>query len=290
MKPRLARLPLMALLAAGVVAQEPIPDALKSMADAERAFAKAATEKGVRDAFLEFFADDSIALRPKPVPAKDGLRKQPARSFSEHGIIWEPRTGDVAASGEIGWLTGPATFTKGPDAKPTGYGCYLSVWRLQPDGRWRVFIDIGTDAPEAVAFAPGLTRTSLERPYRGKASKESATASLSVAEHMLNQQIAAAGAKKAYAGLLTPVSRFHRPGRAPLVGASSITSFLEADRPVTTETGSAEAALSGELGYSFGTYEKKDKHETGPYVRLWSRDESGRWWLMAEVAHPVRAS
>ena len=66
------------------------------MADTERAFAKAATVKGWRDAFLDFFADDAIAFTPDVVPAKDGLRKQPSTPFSEAELVWEPRTGDVA--------------------------------------------------------------------------------------------------------------------------------------------------------------------------------------------------
>jgi ketosteroid isomerase-like protein len=260
------------------------------MADTEREFARAATVKGVRDSFLEFFADDAIALRPKPVPAKDGLRKQPARPFSESGILWEPRTGDVAASGELGWLTGPATFTKGEDRQPTGYGCYLSVWRLQPDDRWRVFIDIGSDAPEAVTFAPGFTRTSIARPYRGKDSKEAATATLMEADRLLNAQVASVGGNQAYAGVLTPASRLHRPGRVPMVGVDRIASWLgTSGAGITAETGSAEASRAGDVGYSYGVYQKPgDKPETGPYVRVWSRDESGRWWLMADVAHPVR--
>ena len=78
--------------------------------NAERAFAKAATQKGIRDAFLEFFADDAIAFSPKPVSATERLRSRPSRPFSELELTWEPRTGDVASSGELGWLTGPSTF------------------------------------------------------------------------------------------------------------------------------------------------------------------------------------
>ena len=39
-----------------------MPRDLVAMADTERAFAKTATVKGWRDAFLEFFADDAMAF------------------------------------------------------------------------------------------------------------------------------------------------------------------------------------------------------------------------------------
>lgn len=275
------------LIALGAASQPAIPASMQAMADTERAFAKAATVKGVREAFLEFFADDSIALRPGPVPAKDGLRKQAARPFSESGIIWEPRTGDIAASGDLGWLTGPATFTKGADATPVGYGCYLSVWRLTADGVWRVFIDIGTDLPKPADFAPGLTRTAVERPYRGTETREQASASLVEADRALNGA-SAAGSATAYAGVLTPVSRLHRPGRV-VVGTKSIAGYLESEGGIARETGSAAAARSADVGYSYGTYKSSGSEpQTGPYLRFWSRDEAGRWWLMAEVAHPIK--
>ena len=89
------------------LAQDEISPALEALAETERAFAKAATVKGIRDAFLEFFADDAVALVPEPASWKARLRAGPSVPFSEHELLWEPRVGDVAASGELGWLTGP---------------------------------------------------------------------------------------------------------------------------------------------------------------------------------------
>jgi hypothetical protein len=87
-----------------------ISRALDTLVDTERAFARTAREKGIRDSFLEYFADEAIALGPPAAPAKDALRSRPARPFSELELTWEPRTGDVAAAGDLGWLTGPSTF------------------------------------------------------------------------------------------------------------------------------------------------------------------------------------
>src|SRR5206468_11920769 len=93
-----------------VAAQNNISSELEALVDTERAFARAATEKGIRDSFLEYFADDAIAFNPAPISAKERLRGRPARPFSEYELRWEPRTGDIAASGELGWLTGPSSF------------------------------------------------------------------------------------------------------------------------------------------------------------------------------------
>src|SRR5215208_3551742 len=101
-----------------LVPRQEIPPALQSMADTERAFAEACTRKGIRDSFLEYFADDAIAFNPAPVSAKERLRARPGRPFSEAELRWEPRTGDVAASGEMGWLTGPSTFIDRTEKNP----------------------------------------------------------------------------------------------------------------------------------------------------------------------------
>ena len=163
-----------------VAAQSNVPAELAAMADTERAFAKAATVKGWRDAFLEFFADDAIAFANGVTSAKERLRQQPSTPFSVFELLWEPRLGDVAASGDLGWLTGPSTSINhaAKDNKP-GHGCYLSIWRKQADGTWRVFIDVGASAPEPVTFASGFNRINFGERYVGKETGKDARKSLS---------------------------------------------------------------------------------------------------------------
>ena len=282
---------LVALVTALATAQAGAPPELVAMADTERAFAKTATVKGWRDAFLEFFADDSIAFANGVTSAKERLRQQPSTPASVFELLWEPRLGDVARSGELGWLTGPSTSINhsAKDTKP-GYGCYLSIWRKQADGTWRVFIDVGAGSPEAVTFAPGFNRIAFGERYEGKETKEAAGMSLTDADRELNDQVAARGASTALIARMTSASRLHRPGYAPLTGSDAIGRWLTDNATASTAAaGSAEAAASGDFGYSYGTYEiKEPKPSKGAYVRLWSRDRAGRWWLMADVAQPAK--
>jgi hypothetical protein len=112
---RLAAVLCLLALAAGTpaVAQraaakpEPIPSALEAMADAERDFAKRATVVGWKEAFLEFFSDSAVGYDGESVgPAKEQIRANPDPP-KDHQLLWEPRYGDVARSGELGYLTGP---------------------------------------------------------------------------------------------------------------------------------------------------------------------------------------
>jgi ketosteroid isomerase-like protein len=275
---------ILSAVAAGT--QAPLPQPLQTMADTERAFAEAATQKGIRDSFLEYFSDDAIAFTPEPASATARLRSRPARPFSELELRWEPRIGDVAASGELGWLTGPSTFIDhtAADAKPQP-GNYLSVWRLQADGRWRVFIDVGSQPPGAVSFAPGFTRFPLPSRYHGTDSPERSTAALRTAETALNTRISGGGAAAAYGEVTTAASRLHRSGVLPPIGPAAIRTWMAAHAgTATASTTTVATAQSGDLGYSYGTWVSgaaaADRHA---YVRIWQRDASGAWLVTADV-------
>ena len=58
---------------------------------------------------------------------------------------------------------------------------------------------------------------------------------------------------------------------------------------MTASTGAAEAARSGDLGYSYGTYQVSGaRPERGAYVRVWTRDAAGKWFVVADVTQPVK--
>jgi ketosteroid isomerase-like protein len=273
-----------------ITAQDAVPPALAAMADTEREFARTAKVKGIRDAFLEFFADDAIAFTPDPVSARDRLLKQPSTPFAVNELLWEPRTGDVAASGELGWLTGPSTFIDHADAAAAPhYGNYLSVWRKQGDGRWRVFIDVGSPLRAEAVFAPGFTRMPFPARYAGKEDKTTAGQSLLAADRRLNARIAADGVVRGYADDLTPGTRLHRPGGPPSVGPAAAAAWLAQNAGDFAATSTAaESALSADLGYSYGKYAMKNpREESGAYVRVWTRDAAGRWLVVADVTQPV---
>ncbi len=276
-----------ALILAGLVhAQAGISKELQALVDTERAFAQAATRSGIRDSFLEYFADDAIAFNPQPISATERLRGRPSRPFSDYELRWEPRTGDIASSGELGWLTGPSTFLDhtSPDATPR-HGNYLSVWRRQGTGPWRVLIDIGSDPPAQVPFDPGFTRFPFPSYFAKASPKGASAASLLDADRALNAQIGSAGAARAYETVTTAASRLHRSGFMPQRGAAAIAAWMSSHAAgMSASTGAADAARSGDLGYSYGTYDITGAAaEHGAYVRVWQRDAAGRWLVVADV-------
>jgi ketosteroid isomerase-like protein len=268
------------------------------MVEAERAFARTALEKGVRDAFVEFFAADSFGFYPTPMNAREFYRSQPPTPLTRR-LEWEPRLGDIARSEELGWLTGPFTSSDTTGKAPTRHGCYFSIWRKQPGGDWKVLMDVGIPTPEPVTFAhegfravdEPATAGATAAPARADASGD---ATVERADQALAAAIARDGIVAAYGSVLTPVSRLHVPGRQPLVGRDAILDWLRgSQRHLACTTTHAEVAKSADLGFARGDYEETRAGTSdgegmkGHYVRMWKRRGAGPWTMAVEVRSPL---
>src|SRR5687767_14117225 len=101
---------------------------------AERACAKRFGEVGVRDSFLEFFADDGVSFVPEPGLARPRLEKRPKPKLPlEVLLVWAPEMAEISAEGDLGWSTGPSQIVDRSGKNPTRHGHYFSMWRKQAD-------------------------------------------------------------------------------------------------------------------------------------------------------------
>jgi len=262
-----------------------IPPALAAMADAERAFSRQASETTPREAFIEFFADESVNFQPDPGPARERLRAQPPPPPGRPAFQWEPRTGDVAAGGDLGYLTGPVKYPQ-PDGS-VRHGCYFSVWKKQPDGRYRVILDVGIQPPGEVPFAPGFVRSAARATGTLAGSRAEAEQRLLDADTAFSLAIARDGAASAFRVVMHPAARLHRNGALPMTTRDEAVQYLEAHvKAMTSEPLKSETSASGDLGYTWGkaTVTGSDgKAVPGYYVRVWTLGAGNRWQLVADI-------
>ncbi len=275
-------------------ADTPVPPALAAMAQTERDFAATCRKVGLRDSFLQFFADDAVLFTPAPVNARERLSKRPAEPFAVRQLTWEPRLGDVAASGDLGWLTGPSEMLV-PNTPEPGphHQVYLSVWRKQASGDWRVILDVGVATPSAAPFAAGFERFALPDRYAGGGGRGSATTSLEAADRALNERAASKSAADGYAPALLASSRLHRDEVLPVIGRDAIVAWLRAQPgKYSATTAKAEASEGGDFGYTYGSYRidgddpnpnPHPKPKTGSYIRIWERRADGTWFVAVDV-------
>jgi hypothetical protein len=84
--------------------------------------------------------------------------------------------------------------------------------------------------------------------------------------------------------------RNHRPGRQPVAGREVISAWL-ADNAPPCRPCSRRPRRPGwaNIGYTYGTYELKDAAaENDAYLRVWTRDGAGKWFVVADVTQPAR--
>jgi hypothetical protein len=141
--------------ASGQIAPSADTQALQRMAATERAFAAATAEIGIRDGFIFFFAPDAIqfdAPRGGPLTlssAQAALAARPLPRLPLAGkLMWEPFTGHISTDGTLGWLTGGFVALDEAQKAVVSQGAYFSVWKRQPDGTLRVWIDEGVGLPD----------------------------------------------------------------------------------------------------------------------------------------------
>jgi ketosteroid isomerase-like protein len=128
------------------------PQAAAAIVDADRAFAKSVADKN-REAFLSFIADVSTfnGGTPDEIRGRDAVWNEWKGFFGVNGptLTWEPTHAEVLGSGDLGYSVGRSvTRRRTPDGNVAERrGEYLTVWRKQADGRWKVVFDSGSTLP-----------------------------------------------------------------------------------------------------------------------------------------------
>jgi ketosteroid isomerase-like protein len=270
--------------------EKDLPPAQADLVNAERAFAKLAGERGVRESFIAYFADDGIGFAPHPHKVKERFSNSPAPAARPPLTLnWAPVYGDIAQAGDLGWNTGPTLIEDtSPEKKPARHGMFFSVWKKQSDGSWRVALDLGADVPTAVAplSAPFKTfyRASGKGPIANVNVREEIAGLLKVEREFL-AAAKASGLGQAYRSRLNDDARIHRPGVMPVVGKDALRDWLALQTmTLSGEPIKVDVSRSGDLGYAYGSYELGGAQpQKGYFARVWKRDAEGQWRIVIDT-------
>ncbi|HKP85724.1 MAG TPA: DUF4440 domain-containing protein [Blastocatellia bacterium] len=265
--------------------------ALQSLVEAERNFSKASVAKGTRDAFIMNLADDSTLFRPHAVAGKKYMMGQQPRP----GLLtWRPIYADVAGSGDFGYTTGPWEFRRnGPDDKEVAHGNFVTVWKKQTDGTWKVVVDLGISNPppasksEEVRFAAPSRAVSDGK----KIEVASERVALLKADREFSRASESIGAADSYAAYATDDARLFMEDEFPFVGKqASLAAMAGMSGALTWQPAKADVSNAGDLGYTYGIAERKakgaSKTEYFNYLRIWKRQSDGAWKVVLDVFNP----
>ena len=116
-------------------------------------FSKMSEEKGMHEAFLAYWDEQGVLLRPNsyPIVGKEAIKKIYDKK-SDKGITltWKPSSADIAESCDLGFTYGiwEAKFVNKEGQAETGHGTYVTVWRKDSSGKWKMALDTGNDGLE----------------------------------------------------------------------------------------------------------------------------------------------
>lgn len=130
-------------------------DAKTQLMDADRAFAKETAAKGL-DGWMSVMADDAVRISPlggKVVFGTAAVRELDKAIFADpkKQLVWEPTDGGAFADGKHGFTTGTSKFIEKTTAgKETvlSTGKYVTWWRKDDKGVWKVILDTGVSEPK----------------------------------------------------------------------------------------------------------------------------------------------
>ena len=254
--------------------------------DAEWDFIRHCERAGVKASFLEAFHPGGLVFNPEPANGREWYAKQPK---SRSRLSWYPAISFTAASDELGYNAGPWEWRPDPESEAKAFGWFLTVWKRDDSGAWKLFWDIGiplTDRALGVAALKAGARTG------GKASPASAALSEQLALD-LDRGFAAkareSGLEHAYRTFLAPEGRVFRRPSQPATGWGPVRSLLAASPGSRTwEPKGTAVARSGEILFIHGGYSRTvegKSPETGTYIRIWRRLGTA-WTLELDLESP----
>jgi len=118
--------------------------------DLEARFAKDVAERGGK-AFADWFADDGVTLGngAMPVIGKVAIAKSANWDPKLYQLTWTPTEALMGPSGDMGYTWGHYEgHSKDANGNPvTTSGRYMTIWRREPSGAWKVVLDAGSNEP-----------------------------------------------------------------------------------------------------------------------------------------------
>lgn len=254
---------------------------LAKLVETEKSFARAAVEKGTRDAFLEFLADDGTVFQPSAANGKEFWQARPA---SPSILSWTPTFADISSNGILGYTTGDWEYRpKGKADAPAAFGQYMTIWRKQPDGNFKVVLDLGVSHNKPASVEANWKSSSDD----GNQSADQPPASS--ASNLFFDTAASKGLDKAYKMFASENARLLRQGKFPIIGKTNTLAELKKDKSIVSFGKNMTLQSAGDLAYSATTYQVKSGAnivETGNTVQIW-KFTGGKWQIVMDVFSPV---
>ncbi|HVZ16826.1 MAG TPA: DUF4440 domain-containing protein [Terriglobales bacterium] len=139
---------LVVLFAATLVAAGPEEELLQFDRQFNQSF-NAAPLDSRADKWMSYFADNAAIPSTPPVAGRQALTDHYRKVFAnpDFTLKWEPSKGEVFGGGNMGYTVGKyvAGFKDKNGQSMEQTGAYITVWKKQADGSWKIVADTGSE-------------------------------------------------------------------------------------------------------------------------------------------------
>ncbi len=256
---------------------------LIKLVETEKSFARTAGEKGTREAFLEFLADDGLVFNPTAMNGKEFWLARPA---SPALLAWNPAFADVSSNGILGYTTGDWEYRpKGKSDAPVAFGQFMTVWRKQANGDYKAVADLGISHDKPPTAETNWKSSKDVSGFSSGANLPPASSS----SNLFFDTATSKGLDKAYKMFASENVRLLREGKFPILGKAAALAAYKKDKRAVTFGKNMTLQNAGDLAYSVTTYELKEAGKTvekGNIVQIW-KFTNGVWQIVMDVFSPI---
>lgn len=258
---------------------------LQKLIETDAAFANSAAERGTKQAFSEFRADDGVVFNPTAL--RGNLFWSNAKDLPAV-LIWKTSRADVSSTGNFGYTTGGWELRANGKADRTAvFGQFLTVWKKQADGNFKVVLDIG------VPFGKSILKQVIDAPKDAGTGEKSPKTKIDLGT--LTDIFSKKSLSQGYFNYLADDAIVLRDEYQPFYGKKQ--AFLELEKLDKTFPPDGFLEFQGSISPNYGNmmaawgiYQLKFKDNSlkkWNFLQMW-KFRDGKWQIVVDVLTPVK--
>ncbi|WP_162915619.1 DUF4440 domain-containing protein [Paraflavitalea soli] len=264
---------LLLVMMAFIVTQSSYSQADQDVVAAERAFARYAITHSMRQAFLQYLDSQGVVFARRGA-IRNGIEQWTATPESSMKLLWQPAFAAMAASGDMGFTTGPYELRQTMEDTALDAGQYTTIWVKNKAGEWKFLVDLGTHYKQSLYDKQSLQQA----PAFTSAPVEETSILLTEKKFVIDY---AARGTMAFREVIMPGSWFNMDREHPHHTLPAIEqALLKVPADLVFTPVASGMARSRDLAYVYGMVTNKER--TDNYLRIWAHTSTG-WKLLVQV-------
>jgi hypothetical protein len=259
------------------------PADVNRVIDAEKDFNKLVERKGIKGGFLAVADPEGIVFKPDAVNITEFYTNIDKQAGT---LKWTPDFARISANGDLAFTAGPYIYQNGKTDDDKVYGDYVSLWRADNEGKFKLMIDLGIQHPEPEKNALTDFR-SPDTAKRVAPSKDpfSGKKIILTTDELFNHSLTIS-TLATYKEFLSLEGHYYFPGFDPMTGQDKVMKFIDNEGiSISAVTVNGGRSTSNDLAYTYGKarIQKGSIVSNYNYVRIWELDKSHKWNVLLEA-------